>query len=239
MHFESLGGGDDDGEFGLESALATFDVEELFCTKISTKASLCHYIISIRHRHTCGNEGVASMCDIGERTSMHEGWSLLCSLYEIGLDSIHQQDGDGTTHTHIANTEGGIVHLDAQDDVVDASAQIIKVFGKTKNRHDFRSWRDVEACLSRDAVSFRAQSCHNSAQVTVIHVKHTFPQNLLEGKAIVQMLVEVVIQQGSNHVVGCGHGMEVACEVEIDFLHRQHLCITSACCTTFHAKARA
>ena len=63
----------------------TYSENSLKLAKISTKACLCHYIISIRHRHTCGNEGVASMCDIGERTSMHEGWSLLCSLYEIGL----------------------------------------------------------------------------------------------------------------------------------------------------------
>ena len=53
------------------------------------------------------------------------------------------------------------------------------------------------------------------------------------------MLVDVVVEQGSNHVVCRGDGMEVACEVEVDFLHWQHLCIATSRSTTFHAEARS
>ena len=52
------------------------------------------------------------------------------------------------------------------------------------------------------------------------------------------MLVEVVVEQGRNHVVGRSDGVEVAREVEIDFLHRQHLGVATAGGTALHAKAR-
>ena len=50
------------------------------------------------------------------------------------------------------------------------------------------------------------------------------------------MLVQVVVQQGADSVVRRGHRMEVACKVQIDLLHRQHLGIATTGGTTLHAE---
>ena len=51
------------------------------------------------------------------------------------------------------------------------------------------------------------------------------------------MLVQVVVEQGADGVVGRCHGMEVTREVQIDFFHRQHLGIAATSSTALHAKA--
>ena len=51
------------------------------------------------------------------------------------------------------------------------------------------------------------------------------------------MLVDVVVQESGNHVVCRCHGVEVTCEVEVDLLHRENLCISTAGCTTLHTEA--
>ena len=52
------------------------------------------------------------------------------------------------------------------------------------------------------------------------------------------MLIEIVVEQGANHVVGRGDGVEIAREVQVDALHWQHLCVSAACCSALHAEAR-
>ena len=51
------------------------------------------------------------------------------------------------------------------------------------------------------------------------------------------MLVEVIVEERSNHVVRRSDCVEVAREVEVDFLHREHLSITTASGTTLHTEA--
>ena len=53
------------------------------------------------------------------------------------------------------------------------------------------------------------------------------------------MLIEIVVQEGTNRVMSRSDGMEIAGEVQVDFLHRQHLGIATACSTALHAKAGA
>ena len=52
------------------------------------------------------------------------------------------------------------------------------------------------------------------------------------------MLITVVVQEGSYHVVGLSDGMEVASEVEVDLIHWQYLGITATGSTALHAEAR-
>ena len=52
------------------------------------------------------------------------------------------------------------------------------------------------------------------------------------------MLIYVVVKQRRNHVVGRCNGMKITRKVEVDFVHRQHLGIASACCAALHAEAR-
>ena len=51
------------------------------------------------------------------------------------------------------------------------------------------------------------------------------------------MLVDVVVEHGTDGVVGRGDGMEIAREVEVDLLHRQYLAIATASSSALHAEA--
>ena len=52
------------------------------------------------------------------------------------------------------------------------------------------------------------------------------------------MLITIVVEQGSNHVVRLRDGMEIAREVEVDLVHWQHLGIAATSSATLHAEAR-
>ena len=51
------------------------------------------------------------------------------------------------------------------------------------------------------------------------------------------MLIDIVVHHGGNHVVRTGDGVEVACEVEVDFVHGQYLSISATGSTALHSEA--
>ena len=53
------------------------------------------------------------------------------------------------------------------------------------------------------------------------------------------MLIEVVVEQGGNHVVGGSDGVEVTSEMEVDLLHGQHLSVSASGSSALHAEAGA
>ena len=152
VHLQSLCGGNDDSKLGLQTALAAFDVEELLGTEVSTEAGFCHYIVTVGHGHACGDDGVAAMGYVGERATMHEGRGLLGSLHQVWLDGVQKEHCDSSVHTHVLHTERRVVHLDAQNDVANAAAQVVNVLGKAEDSHDFRGGGDVESRLGDESV---------------------------------------------------------------------------------------
>jgi len=48
-----------------------------------------------------------------------------------------------------------------------------------------------------------------------------------------------VVNQGSQEVVGCGNGMEVAGEMQVDGFHRNNLRVSAAGSTTLHTEGRS
>ena len=68
-------------------------------------------------------------------------------------------------------------------------------------------------------------------------VQDTLPQYFFQCESVGSVLIDIVVEQGCNHVVGRGDRMEVAREVEIDLVHRQHLCIAPAGGTAFLTEA--
>ena len=53
------------------------------------------------------------------------------------------------------------------------------------------------------------------------------------------MLEQIVVEQRTDSIVCRCHGMEVACEVEVDLLHRQYLGIAATSSTALNAETRA
>ena len=76
-------------------------------------------------------------------------------------------------------------------------------------------------------------------ELTVIHVHGALPGDGLRIDAEGIALLNVVIQHGSEKVVGRADGMEVTGEVEVDILHGNNLGIAAAGCTALDAEDRA
>ena len=53
------------------------------------------------------------------------------------------------------------------------------------------------------------------------------------------MLIQIIVEQCGNHIVGRRDGMEIAREMEVYLLHRNHLGITAAGSAALDAETRA
>ena len=239
VHLEALGRGHDDRQLGLQTAFAAFDVVEFLCTEVGTESCLGDHVVGKGHGHLGGDDGVAAVGDVGERASMDKGSRAFGGLYEVGMYGIFQEYGDGAGNAEFSHREGLAVESEAEDDALDAAAQVGRAGGEAEDGHEFRSGGDVETALRSDAVGAGAESGDDAAQAAVVHVEHAAPDDFLESKSVGLMLVEVVVEEGGNHVVGRGDGVEVAREVEVDFLHGEHLGISASGRTALHAEAGA
>ena len=237
MHLQRLEGNNENGEVWLQTCLAAFDVIEFLCTEICTESCLCNSIVAILKSSSCSHDGIAAMSNVGKRTAMNKCWCSLCCLNQIWLQSIEKESNDTATYTHILYGKWFVIFGDAQEDVIYTATKIIDACCKTHDSHDFRSRSDIETSLCLDAVLI-ADTGDDAAETTVVYVHHATPENLLQLETLCLVLETVVIQEGSNHVVGLCNGMEIASEMEINLIHRQNLGVTATCSTTLHAEAR-
>ena len=98
VHLQSLCSSDNHCETWLESALAAFDIIELLRSQVRTEAGFRHYVIAEGHSHFGSENGVAAMRYICERTAMHKSGCSFGGLYQVGMDGVFQQYGDGARH---------------------------------------------------------------------------------------------------------------------------------------------
>ena len=237
MHLQRLEGNNENSEVWLQTCLAAFDVIELLCTEISTESCLCNGIVAILKSSSCSHDGIAAMSNVGKRTAMNKCWCTLCCLNQIWLQSIEKESYDTATYTHILYGKWLVILGDAQEDIIDTATKIIDACCETHDSHNLRSWRNIETRLCLDAVLI-SYTGDDAAQTSIVHIHDATPKNLLEFESLCLVLETVVVQEGSNHVVGLCDGMEIASEMEINLIHRQNLCVTATCSTTLHAEAR-
>ena len=176
------------------------------------------------------------MGDVGERTAVHEGEVAFDGLDEIRLDGVLEERDEGAAHAEFLNRDGGTVAARADDDAVDAGAQVVKVRGEAKDGHEFGGGRDVEARFRRDAVGGAAETRDDVAEHAVVHVHDAAPEDFLE---LDLTLVAGVVDQSGEEVVGGGDGVEVAREVQVDGFHRKDLRVAAAGSAALHAEDRA
>ena len=77
------------------------------------------------------------------------------------------------------------------------------------------------------------------AQRPVVDVEHPPPGDVVQVEAELVALVEVVVEHRRQQVVGGGDGVEVAGEVEVEQLHRDHLAVAAAGGAALDAERRA
>ena len=125
VHLQSLCGGYDDGEVGAEAALATENVVELLGAEVGSEARLGDGVVGVAERHACGKEGVAAVGNVGEGAAVHQGRRVFGGLHEVGLHGVEQERHDGAGHAEVAHGEGFAVVGVAQQNLLDAAAQVV------------------------------------------------------------------------------------------------------------------
>ena len=213
---------DQDRERGVDVGLTAFDIEKLFCAEISAKARLRHHIVAVTHCHLRCQHTVASVGDVGEGSTVDKCRRVLRGLHQVRLECIHQHYHHSPHAPQVSHIERFALAGDAQQDVLYAASQVIDVVSETEDSHDFRCRSDVETAFTHHAVAV-AQSGDDGAQGTVVHVEDATPEDGLQLAGLTLMAEDVIIYQCGDEVVGGGDSVEVASEMEIDFLHRQHL----------------
>ena len=72
VHFKGSDGGNNDDGIRGKSALAAFDVQELLRAEVKGESGLRYGIIGTGQGHFRGNDGVAAVCYVGKRSSVHK-----------------------------------------------------------------------------------------------------------------------------------------------------------------------
>ena len=76
------------------------------------------------------------------------------------------------------------------------------------------------------------------AQRAVVDVEHAPPRDVVEVEAELVAVVEVAVDHRRQQVVGGGDGVEVAGQVEVEQLHRDHLAVAAAGSAALDAERR-
>ena len=133
---------------------------------------------------------------------------------------------------------GLLVARVADDDLAEPRLQIVERLRKAEDRHDFGGDDDVEAVLARKAVARAAQRHGDVAQRAVVHVHHALPRDAPHVDAERVAVVDVIVEERGEQVVGDADRVKVAGEVQVDVFHRHHLRIAAARGAALHAEDR-
>ena len=237
VELERLDGGHQHHRIGFQPGLAALDVEELLRAEVGGKSTLRDGELGQAHRELGGRDAVAAVGDVRKRATVNERGVVLQRLHEIRLDAVAHQNRHRPVGLEIARRHRLAVVGVGDDDAAEAFLQVGQRFGEAEGRHDFRRRRDVEARLARETVGAAAEANDGIAERAVIHVNNTSPDDapLVNVERVAEM--QVVVEHRGQQVVRGGDDVEVAVEMEVDFLHRRELREAAAGAAAFDAEA--
>lgn len=161
---------------------------------------------------------------------------MLQRLHEVGLERVLEQRRHRARHLEVARRNRLFVVGVAHDDAPKARLEVRDVGGKAQHRHDLARDRDVVAVLSRGAVDTPAETIHEEAKLTVVHIDAALPRDpaWVYGKRVA--LIDMVIQHRREQVVGGSDRVKISRKVEVDVLHWHDLRHAAAGCPALHAE---
>ena len=121
---ERANGRNNNSAVRLEASLAALDVKELLSTEVSTETGLCNGIIRKLECQTGGNDGVAAVCDVGERAAVHQTGRTVQCLYQIRFDGVLEQSAHRAVHLEIAGKDRRTVVTVCDQNVTAALFQV-------------------------------------------------------------------------------------------------------------------
>ena len=118
------------------------------------------------------------MGNVGERATVDEGRSIFRGLDKIGIQSILEEDSNGSGNTQILDIEWFIVKCIAEEDIVQTPFEVLEVARKAEYCHNFGGRGDIESAFLGLAVGIRAETCDYLPERTVIDIEYTAPEYL-------------------------------------------------------------
>ena len=224
---------------GRDARIAALDVQELLCAQVCAEAGLGDDVVGQREAELGAHDAVAAVGDVGEGAAVDDGGVVLEGLDQVRVEGVLQQGGHGTGCADVSSRDGLAVVGVGADDLREALFQIGDAGGEAEDGHDLAGDGDVETVLAGRAVDLTAQAVHDKAELTVVHVHAALPGDAAGVDVQGVALLDAVVNHGRQQVVGGTDGVDVAGEVEVDVLHRHHLCVAAAGCAALHAEDRA
>ena len=221
-----------------QAGLPAFDVDELFRAQVRAESGFGDDVVRELQRRLGRDHRVAPVRDIGERAAVNEGGVVLEGLHEIRLQRVLQQDRHRTVRLEVARMHGLLVARVADDDLAEPRLEIGERLRKAEDRHDFGGDDDVEAVLPRKAVARAAQRDGDVSQRAVVHVHDALPRNASHVDAQRVAVVDVIVEERGEEVVGHADRVEIAGEMQVDVFHRHHLRKAAARGAALHAEDR-
>ncbi len=163
--------------------------------------------------------------------------SRVCS--RLGFERLAHDDRHRTGALQLLGGDGFAGLVVADHDPPEAGTQVGGRGGERQDGHDLGGSRDVEARLTRDAIGLAAETDDDVAQCTVVDIEHPPPRDVVHVEVELVALVQMVVDHGRQQVVRRRHGVEVAGEVQVQQLHRDHLAVATAGCPALDAERRA
>ena len=214
------------------------EVEELLGAEVGPEAGLGHHDVVERERGPGRQHRVAPVRDVGERSAVHEDRRVLEGLHQVGLQGVRQQDRECVLRLEVGRRDRHLVAGVAHDDPPDALLEVRQRRGQAEDRHQLAGDDDVPPVLAGEPVAGAAQPHHDLAEGPVVHVDDPLPGDRARVDAERVAVVDVVVDQGSQQVVGRRDRREVTGEVEVDVGHRHHLGVAAPGGAALHPEHR-
>jgi hypothetical protein len=202
---------------------AALDVDELLRTQVGAETGFGDDVVGQPQRRARGQHRVAAVRDVGEGPAVQQREVVLERLHEVGRQRVLQQHGHGAVHLEIGRRHRLAAARFSHDDARQALLQIGHRRGQAQDGHHLGGHDDVEAVFAHETVARAAQAHRDVAQRAVVHVHHALERDAPRVDVECVAVMDVVVEGGRQQVVGGGHGVEVAVEVQVDVLHRHHL----------------
>ena len=229
---------DNDDAVRLEARQTALDVEELLRTEVGAEACFRNAVIAEFQRQARCAHGVAAVRNVCKRTAVHDGRCASNRLHKVRVDGIFEQSRHSAIRLDVLRIDRLAVIRICNEDFAEALFQVFQILCKTQNRHDLACDGDDKAVLARDAVHLATKADDNAAQRTVVHIDAALDEHTALIDAQHVALLHVVIEHGAQQVICRSDGMHVTRKVQVDVLHRQHLCVAAACSAALNAEHR-
>jgi hypothetical protein len=174
------------------------------------------------------DERVRPVGDVGERATVNERGRTLDGLDHVGLERLLQEERRRPRRVDVLDGHRVAVPVVGDDDAGHPLAEVGDAVGETQDGHHLRGRGQEEAVLAGDTPRLPAEADDRLAERPVVHVDRALPAHLVDVDPQLVPLVDVVVQHRRDEVVRRGQRVDVAREVEVDVLHREHLGVAAA-----------